>query len=189
MSAAPISCATKPGAFRVLEDNARTPSGVAYVVENRHMSLRVLSDLMTGLRVRSVDEYGLRLHNAMADIAPPGVADPQVVVLSPGIFNSAYFEHVFLAREMGIPLVEGRDLTRRGRQGLDANHRRAGAGAHDLPPYRRRFPRPRRVQSGQHAGRARPDRGVAARQRGDRQRGRHRRGGRQGDLRLHAAHH
>jgi uncharacterized circularly permuted ATP-grasp superfamily protein len=99
------------GTFRVLEDNARTPSGVAYVVENRHMSLRVLSDIMTGLRVRSVDEYGLRLHNAMADIAPPGVADPQVVVLSPGIFNSAYFEHVFLAREMGIPLVEGRDLT------------------------------------------------------------------------------
>ena len=99
------------GTFRVLEDNARTPSGVAYVVENRHMSLRVLSDVMTGLRVRSVDEYGLRLHNAMADIAPQGVADPQVVVLSPGIFNSAYFEHVFLAREMGIPLVEGRDLT------------------------------------------------------------------------------
>ena len=99
------------GVFQVLEDNARTPSGVAYVVENRHMSMRVLSDLMTGLRVRSVDEYGLRLHNAMADIAPAGVADPQVVVLSPGIFNSAYFEHVFLAREMGIPLVEGRDLT------------------------------------------------------------------------------
>ncbi|OYV33940.1 MAG: hypothetical protein B7Z80_22650 [Rhodospirillales bacterium 20-64-7] len=98
------------GTFRVLEDNARTPSGVAYVVENRHMTLRVLSDLMTGLKVRGVDEYGLRLHNAMADIAPPGVSDPQVVVLSPGIFNSAYFEHVFLAREMGVPLVEGRDL-------------------------------------------------------------------------------
>ncbi|HET6606403.1 MAG TPA: circularly permuted type 2 ATP-grasp protein [Rhodopila sp.] len=99
------------GAFRVLEDNARTPSGVAYVVENRHMSLRVMSDLMTGLKVRGVDEYGLRLHNAMADIAPSSVLDPQVVVLSPGIFNSAYFEHVFLAREMGVPLVEGRDLT------------------------------------------------------------------------------
>lgn len=99
------------GAFRVLEDNARTPSGVAYVVENRHMSLRVMSDLMTNLRVRGVDEYGLRLHNAMAQIAPAGVEDPQVVVLSPGIFNSAYFEHVFLAREMGVPLVEGRDLT------------------------------------------------------------------------------
>ncbi len=99
------------GEFRVLEDNARTPSGVAYVVENRHMSLRVMSDLMTSLRVRGVDEYGLRLHNAMAEIAPAAVSDPQVVVLSPGIFNSAYFEHVFLAREMGVPLVEGRDLT------------------------------------------------------------------------------
>src|SRR5271166_272124 len=98
------------GTFRVLEDNARTPSGVAYVVENRHMSLRVMSDLMTGLRVRGVDEYGLRLHNAMAEIAPAAVSDPQVVVLSPGIFNSAYFEHVFLAREMGVPLVEGADL-------------------------------------------------------------------------------
>jgi uncharacterized circularly permuted ATP-grasp superfamily protein len=98
------------GRFLVLEDNARTPSGVAYVIENRHMTLRVVSDLMTGLQVRSVDEYGLRLHRAMAEIAPAGVSDPQVVLLSPGIFNSAYFEHVFLAREMGIPLVEGRDL-------------------------------------------------------------------------------
>jgi uncharacterized circularly permuted ATP-grasp superfamily protein len=98
------------GRFLVLEDNARTPSGVAYVVENRHMTLRVLSDLMAGLNVRGVDEYGLRLHRAMTEIAPPGVMDPQVVLLSPGIFNSAYFEHVFLAREMGVPLVEGQDL-------------------------------------------------------------------------------
>ncbi len=98
------------GRFMVLEDNARTPSGVAYVVENRHMTLRVLSDIMAGLRVRSVDEYGLRLHRAMAEIAPSGISDPQVVLLSPGIFNSAYFEHVFLAREMGVPLVEGQDL-------------------------------------------------------------------------------
>jgi uncharacterized circularly permuted ATP-grasp superfamily protein len=98
------------GRFLVLEDNARTPSGVAYVVENRHMSLRVLSDLMAGLRVRSVDEYGLQLHRAMTEIAPAGISDPQVVLLSHGIFNSAYFEHVFLAREMGVPLVEGQDL-------------------------------------------------------------------------------
>lgn len=98
------------GQFLVLEDNARTPSGVAYVIENRHMSQRLMADLMDGLHVRSVDEYGMRLHKALADIAPAGVADPQVVLLSPGIFNSAYFEHVFLAREMGVPLVEGRDL-------------------------------------------------------------------------------
>jgi uncharacterized circularly permuted ATP-grasp superfamily protein len=98
------------GRLMVLEDNARTPSGVAYVVENRHMTLRVLSDVMAGLHVRSVDDYGLRLHHALTEIAPQGITDPQVVLLSPGIFNSAYFEHVFLAREMGIPLVEGQDL-------------------------------------------------------------------------------
>jgi uncharacterized circularly permuted ATP-grasp superfamily protein len=74
------------GRFLVLEDNARTPSGVSYVIENRHMMLRVLPDLLSG------------------------ISDPQVVLLSPGIYNSAYFEHVFLAREMGVPLVEGRDL-------------------------------------------------------------------------------
>ncbi len=98
------------GRFLVLEDNARTPSGVSYVIENRHLSQRVLNDLMAGLNVRSVDEYGMRLHQAMNEIAPAGVLDPRVVLLSPGIYNAAYFEHVFLAREMGVPLVEGRDL-------------------------------------------------------------------------------
>ncbi|HIJ64172.1 MAG TPA: circularly permuted type 2 ATP-grasp protein [Rhodospirillaceae bacterium] len=98
------------GIFRVLEDNARTPSGVSYVVENRTLMMRSFADLMEGIRVRPVDDYGIRLHEAMAAIAPPRIKDPQVVLLSPGIYNSAYFEHVFLAREMGVPLVEGRDL-------------------------------------------------------------------------------
>jgi uncharacterized circularly permuted ATP-grasp superfamily protein len=98
------------GAFRVLEDNARTPSGVSYVIENRHAMLRAFPDLMQGIRLRPVDGYGLKLQEAMCAIAPEGVDDPQVVLLSPGIYNSAYFEHVFLAREMGVPLVEGRDL-------------------------------------------------------------------------------
>lgn len=98
------------GSFRVLEDNARTPSGVSYVIENRHAMLRAFPDLMRGIRLRPVDGYGIRLQEAMCEIAPPGVADPQVVLLSPGIYNSAYFEHVFLAREMGAPLVEGADL-------------------------------------------------------------------------------
>jgi uncharacterized circularly permuted ATP-grasp superfamily protein len=98
------------GAFLVLEDNARTPSGVSYVVENRHLMARAFPDLMAGMRLRPVDDYGRRLHTAMSDIAPEGAADPQVVLLSPGIYNSAYFEHVFLAREMGVPLVEGNDL-------------------------------------------------------------------------------
>jgi uncharacterized circularly permuted ATP-grasp superfamily protein len=98
------------GDFLVLEDNARTPSGVSYVVENRHLMARAFPDLMAGMRLRPVDDYGRRLHAAMVEIAPEAVADPQVVLLSPGIYNSAYFEHVFLAREMGVPLVEGADL-------------------------------------------------------------------------------
>jgi uncharacterized circularly permuted ATP-grasp superfamily protein len=98
------------GEFRVLEDNARTPSGVSYVIENRHLMLRAFPDLVDGIPVRPIDDYGSRLVAAMRDIAPPGCEDPQIVLLSPGIYNSAYFEHVFLAREMGVPLVEGRDL-------------------------------------------------------------------------------
>lgn len=98
------------GAFRVLEDNARTPSGVSYVIENRHLMLRAFPDIMAGMRLRPVDEYGRRLRAAMTEIAPAGADDPNVVLLSPGIYNSAYFEHVFLAREMGVPLVEGADL-------------------------------------------------------------------------------
>jgi uncharacterized circularly permuted ATP-grasp superfamily protein len=98
------------GDFLVLEDNARTPSGVSYVVENRHLMARAFPDLLAGMRLRPVDDYGRRLLEAMTEIAPEGVDDPQVVLLSPGIYNSAYFEHVFLAREMGVPLVEGADL-------------------------------------------------------------------------------
>jgi len=98
------------GKFLVLEDNARTPSGVSYVVENRHLMSRAFPDLMAGMKLRPVDDYGRRLLEAMCEIAPEGVDDPQVVLLSPGIYNSAYFEHVFLSREMGVPLVEGADL-------------------------------------------------------------------------------
>lgn len=98
------------GDFRVLEDNARTPSGVSYVIENRHLMLRTFPDLIAGIKLRPVDDYGRRLRRAMADIAPGGMDDPQVVLLSPGIYNAAYFEHVFLAREMGVPLVVGADL-------------------------------------------------------------------------------
>ena len=100
----------RQGTFCVLEDNARTPSGVSYVVENRHLMRRTFPDLMAGMRLAPVDDYGRRLRAAMGDIAPENVADPQIVLLSPGIYNSAYFEHVFLAREMGVPLVEGADL-------------------------------------------------------------------------------
>jgi uncharacterized circularly permuted ATP-grasp superfamily protein len=102
------------GLFRVLEDNARTPSGVSYVIENRHLMLRSFPDLADDIGLRSVEEYGLKLVAAMREIAPRnstrGKAEPKIVLLSPGTYNSAYFEHVFLAREMGVPLVEGRDL-------------------------------------------------------------------------------
>jgi uncharacterized circularly permuted ATP-grasp superfamily protein len=97
------------GRFMVLEDNGRTPSGVSYVVENRRIMQRAFPDIID-VFIRPVEDYGLRLGHAMAEIAPAGVDSPQVVLLSPGIYNSAYFEHVFLAREMGVPLVEGRDL-------------------------------------------------------------------------------
>jgi uncharacterized circularly permuted ATP-grasp superfamily protein len=98
------------GVFRVLEDNARTPSGVSYVVENRHLMLRAFPDLADGIGIRPVSDYGMRLRDGLAAMAPHGMDDPSIVLLSPGVFNSAYFEHVFLAREMGVPLVEGRDL-------------------------------------------------------------------------------
>jgi len=98
------------GRFYVLEDNARTPSGVSYVVENRHLMQRTFPDLMAGVGIRPVSDYGERLHAALTAVAPANVEEPQVVLLSPGTYNSAYFEHIFLAREMGVPLVEGRDL-------------------------------------------------------------------------------
>jgi uncharacterized circularly permuted ATP-grasp superfamily protein len=98
------------GRFMVLEDNGRTPSGVSYVVENRQLMQRTFPELLADIGIRPVEDYGLRLQEAMLEIAPPGIDAPQVVLLSPGVYNSAYFEHVFLAREMGVPLVEGQDL-------------------------------------------------------------------------------
>jgi uncharacterized circularly permuted ATP-grasp superfamily protein len=98
------------GEFLVLEDNARTPSGVSYVLENRKMMRRIFPDLLDGIAIRPVGSYGMMLQAALAEIAPADVSEPQVVLLSPGIYNSAYFEHIFLAREMGVPLVEGNDL-------------------------------------------------------------------------------
>ncbi len=98
------------GTFYVLEDNARCPSGVSYMVENRHLMLRTFPDLIDDQAVQGVSDYGQRLRKALGETAPGGVDDPAVVLLSPGTYNSAYFEHIFLAREMGVPLVEGRDL-------------------------------------------------------------------------------
>jgi len=102
------------GRFCVIEDNLRTPSGISYVIENRRTLARVFPGLFASQRVRPVDAYPSRLLEGLRAAAPAGVADPTVVVLTPGVYNSAYFEHVFLARQMGVELVEGRDLVCRG---------------------------------------------------------------------------
>jgi uncharacterized circularly permuted ATP-grasp superfamily protein len=98
------------GRFCVLEDNLRTPSGISYVIENRRTMSRVFPELFASHRVRPVDSYPARLLEGLKSAAPTGAADPTVVVLTPGIYNAAYFEHTFLARQMGVELVEGRDL-------------------------------------------------------------------------------
>ena len=98
------------GRFRVLEDNLRIPSGVSYVIENRRVMSQTLPTLFADARVSPVDDYPARLLHALSAAAPDGVADPCVVVLTPGVHNAAYFEHALLARLMGVELVEGRDL-------------------------------------------------------------------------------
>jgi len=104
------------GRFRVLEDNVRIPSGVSYVITNRRAISSALPEAFAGHRVRPVNSYPQRLLGALRAAAPAGVDDPNVVVLTPGAFNGAYFEHALLARTMGVELVEGRDLEcRRGR--------------------------------------------------------------------------
>jgi uncharacterized circularly permuted ATP-grasp superfamily protein len=98
------------GTFVVLEDNLRTPSGVSYVLENRTVMKRVHPQAFRSTPVQPVDEYPARLREAMESVAPDGVDRPRTVVLTPGPYNSAYFEHCFLARRMGCELVQGTDL-------------------------------------------------------------------------------
>lgn len=100
----------KDGNYLVLEDNGRCPSGVSYVLENRRAMKRAFPAMFEGIGVRPVENYSQELLNCLKHIAPPGVADPTVVLLTPGAYNSAYFEHTYLARQMGIEIVEGRDL-------------------------------------------------------------------------------
>jgi uncharacterized circularly permuted ATP-grasp superfamily protein len=123
------------GNFVVLEDNGRTPSGVSYVLENRAVMKKVFPHLFQDIRVKRVEDYPHRLRDALASVAPHGAGSPPcVVVLSPGQYNSAYFEHSFLARHMGVELVFGPDLfvqddvvylkTTRGPQRVDVIYRR-----------------------------------------------------------------
>lgn len=98
------------GQFYVLEDNMRCPSGVSYVLENREVMKRTFPQIFEGLSVRPVDDYPDRLLETLQHMSPRGANEPNVVLLTPGIYNSAYFEHSFLAQQMGIELVEGSDL-------------------------------------------------------------------------------
>ncbi len=122
------------GEFYVLEDNLRCPSGVSYVIENREVMKRTFPQIFGGLRIQPVEDYPERLLETLQHVAPANGQVPKAVVLTPGIYNSAYFEHSFLAQQMGIDLVEGSDLvvsdgyvcirTTRGLQRVDVIYRR-----------------------------------------------------------------
>jgi uncharacterized circularly permuted ATP-grasp superfamily protein len=122
------------GEYYVLEDNLRVPSGVSYMLENRKMMMRLFPRLFSRYKVAPVDRYPDMLLNMLRSVAPTGVIDPTVVVLTPGAYNSAYFEHAFLAQQMGVELVEGPDMfvkdeqvfmrTTQGPQRVDVIYRR-----------------------------------------------------------------
>src|SRR6476659_7609425 len=134
------------GEVRVLEDNVRVPSGVSYVMTNRNAMITVMPEAFANQRIRPVASYPTRLLTALRKTAPSGVDDPTVVVLTPGVFNSAYFEHTLLARTMGVELVEGRDLecrrgkvfmrTTAGLQRVDVIYRRVDADFIDPVHFR-----------------------------------------------------
>ncbi|HEV8042036.1 MAG TPA: circularly permuted type 2 ATP-grasp protein, partial [Bryobacteraceae bacterium] len=98
------------GSFAVLEDNLRVPSGVSYMLTSRTVMKRVFPELFRMAGVRAIDHYSETLLSTLRALAPQDRTEPNIVLLTPGVFNSAYFEHAFLARQMGIELVEGRDL-------------------------------------------------------------------------------
>ncbi|MBF4458184.1 circularly permuted type 2 ATP-grasp protein [Pseudoclavibacter sp. VKM Ac-2867] len=135
------------GEMRVLEDNVRVPSGVSYVISNRRAMAQTLPELFSRMRVRPVGDYPNRLLGALRASAPDGIEDPTVVVLTPGVYNSAYFEHTLLARLMGVELVEGRDLfcsggrvwmrTTAGPQRVDVIYRRVDDDYLDPLQFRR----------------------------------------------------
>ncbi|HTV94743.1 MAG TPA: circularly permuted type 2 ATP-grasp protein [Steroidobacteraceae bacterium] len=122
------------GEFRVLEDNLRVPSGVSYMLENRKMMMRLFPELFSEHRIAPIDRYPEVLLDNLRSVAPTGVTDPTVVLLTAGAANSAYFEHAFLAQQMGVELVEGQDLfvrdeavymrTTQGAQRVDVIYRR-----------------------------------------------------------------
>lgn len=122
------------GQFVVLEDNLRVPSGVSYMLANRQVMKHVFPGQFRDYGVRPISHYGQALLTTLRSLAPPHVSDPTIVLLTPGVYNSAYFEHTFLARQMGIQLVEGRDLL------VHNNHlyMRATSGLHKVDVIYRR---------------------------------------------------
>lgn len=100
----------KDGQIYVLEDNLRCPSGVSYVLENRHLMKNLFPQVFADHRIRPIDSYPFRLREVLENLAPDSITEPLCVVLTPGPYNSAYFEHSILAQQMGVQLVEGRDL-------------------------------------------------------------------------------
>ncbi|PPK73392.1 putative circularly permuted ATP-grasp superfamily protein [Methylobacter tundripaludum] len=100
----------RDGVMYVLEDNLRVPSGVSYMLENRVITKRVFPELLQDIDILPIDDYPSRLQDMLASLAPEHIKKPQIVVLTPGIYNSAYFEHAYLAQQMGAQLVEGGDL-------------------------------------------------------------------------------
>jgi uncharacterized circularly permuted ATP-grasp superfamily protein len=135
------------GAYMVLEDNCRCPSGVSYVLENRDLLQRVFPELFAAHAVQPIKQYPSLLRDTLAAAAPRATANPTIVILTPGMFNSAYFEHSFLAREMGVALVEAADLivqdnhvftrTTQGRQRVDVIYRRVDDDFLDPLAFRR----------------------------------------------------
>jgi uncharacterized circularly permuted ATP-grasp superfamily protein len=138
---------TDDGEFAVLEDNLRVPSGVSYMLANRQVMKRVFPSLFQRYNVRPIDHYGQALLSTLRALAPVQRADPTIVLLTPGVYNSAYYEHTFLARQMGIELVEGRDLfvhdnivymrTTSGPQRVDVIYRRVDDDFVDPLAFRR----------------------------------------------------
>jgi uncharacterized circularly permuted ATP-grasp superfamily protein len=124
----------KDGRWFVLEDNLRVPSGISYVLENRRVMKSTFPEIFQTMAIQPVDDYPSHLLETLLNLAPPQLPNPTVVVLTPGIYNSAYFEHSFLAQQMGVELVEGRDLlvedgylkmrTTKGLQRVDVVYRR-----------------------------------------------------------------
>ena len=127
------------GQLCVLEDNVRCPSGVSYVLANRAAMAQMLPELFTGQRVQPVTEYPARLLAALRAAAPHGVAEPTVVVFTPGVYNSAFYEHALLARLDGRGTCRGARPRRPRHESVRADHRRRSAGARHLPPDRRRL--------------------------------------------------